>query len=81
MGLWPNQGGTKCLGPAAGLYGTVTLSFVIPSEAEGSAVSFRSRQLLGHDKAQPHPSPLQQPFLHFARIAACSRSRRPAGSS
>ncbi len=23
----------------------------------------------------------QQPFLHFARIAACSRSRNPAGNS
>src|SRR5450755_2202563 len=28
----------KCLGPATTLYGTVALSFVIPSEAEGSAV-------------------------------------------
>jgi hypothetical protein len=29
------------LGPAADLYKTVALSFVIPSEAEGSAVFFR----------------------------------------
>ena len=28
----------KRLGPATALYGTTTLSFVIPSEAEGSAV-------------------------------------------
>jgi hypothetical protein len=28
----------KCLGSATTLYGTVALSFVIPSEAEGSAV-------------------------------------------
>ena len=26
------------------------------------------------------PTP-QQPFLHFARIAACNRSRSPAGNS
>jgi hypothetical protein len=37
MGLWPPQG-EKRLGPAATLNGTVALSFVIPSEAEGSAV-------------------------------------------
>jgi hypothetical protein len=28
----------KHLGPATALYGTIALSFVIPSEAEGSAV-------------------------------------------
>jgi hypothetical protein len=28
----------NCLGPAITFYGTVALSFVIPSEAEGSAV-------------------------------------------
>jgi hypothetical protein len=38
MGLWPTQGDEKRLGPATTLYGTVALSFVIPSEAEGSAV-------------------------------------------
>jgi hypothetical protein len=38
IGLWPFQGGEKRLGPATSLYGTVSLSFVIPSEAEGSAV-------------------------------------------
>jgi hypothetical protein len=31
MGLWPIQGDGKRLGPAAALYGTVTLSFVIPT--------------------------------------------------
>jgi hypothetical protein len=38
MGLWPTKGDEKRLGPATTLYGTVALSFVIPSEAEGSAV-------------------------------------------
>ena len=38
MGLAAHQGDEKRLGPATTLYGTVALSFVIPSEAEGSAV-------------------------------------------
>jgi hypothetical protein len=38
MGQWPTQVDEKRLGPATTLYGTVALSFVIPSEAEGSAV-------------------------------------------
>jgi hypothetical protein len=38
MGLWLIRGDEKRRGPAATLYGTVALSFVIPSEAEGSAV-------------------------------------------
>jgi hypothetical protein len=38
MGLRPTQGDEKRLGPATTLYLTVALSFVIPSEAEGSAV-------------------------------------------
>ena len=38
MGLRPTQGNEKRLGMATTLYGAVTLSFVIPSEAEGSAV-------------------------------------------
>jgi len=38
MDLWPTQGDEKRLGPATTLYGAVALSFVIPSEAEGSAV-------------------------------------------
>jgi hypothetical protein len=38
MGLRRTQGDEKCLGPATTLYQTVALSFVIPSEAEGSAV-------------------------------------------
>jgi hypothetical protein len=38
MGLWPNQGDEKRLGPATTFYATVALSFVVPSEAEGSAV-------------------------------------------
>ena len=37
-GLGPTQGDEKRLGPATTLYRTVTLPFVIPSEAEGSAV-------------------------------------------
>ena len=39
MGLRSTQGDEKRLGPATTLYETVTLSFVIPSVAEGSAVS------------------------------------------
>jgi hypothetical protein len=48
MGLGPTQGDEKCSGPAATLYGTVALSFVIPSEAEGSAVlrTFRGNGFL-----------------------------------
>ena len=38
MGLWPIQADEKRLGPATILLRTVALSFVIPSEAEGSAV-------------------------------------------
>jgi hypothetical protein len=38
MGLRPIQGDEKHLRPATTLYRTATLSFVIPSEAEGSAV-------------------------------------------
>jgi hypothetical protein len=38
MGLRPTQDDEKRLGPATTLYGTVALSFVIPSEAEGPAV-------------------------------------------
>ena len=37
-GLWPIQGDEKRLGPATTLYRTIAVSFVIPSEAEGSAV-------------------------------------------
>jgi hypothetical protein len=38
MGLRPAQGDEKRLGPATTLYETAALPFVIPSEAEGSAV-------------------------------------------
>ena len=38
MGQRPTQGDEKSLRPATTLYRTVALSFVIPSEAEGSAV-------------------------------------------
>jgi hypothetical protein len=38
VGLRLTQGDEKRLGPATTLYGTVALSFVIPSEAEGPAV-------------------------------------------
>jgi hypothetical protein len=45
MGLRPTQGDEKRLGPTTIFYGTVALSFVIPSEAEGSAVlrTFRGK--------------------------------------
>jgi hypothetical protein len=36
--LWPTPGDEKGFGLATTLYATVVLSFVIPSEAEGSAV-------------------------------------------
>ena len=38
MGQWPIRVGEKRLGPGTTFYETVALSFVIPSEAEGSAV-------------------------------------------
>ena len=38
MGLRPTEAEEKRLGSATTFYGTVALSFVIPSEAEGSAV-------------------------------------------
>ena len=40
MSIRPIQGDEKHLGPATTLYKTAAISFVIPSEAEGSAVSF-----------------------------------------
>jgi hypothetical protein len=40
MGQRPTQGDEKSLRPATTLYRTVAPSFVIPSEAERSAVSF-----------------------------------------
>ena len=45
MGLRPTQGDEKSLPPATTLYRTVAPSFVIPSEAEGSAVP---RTFRGH---------------------------------
>ena len=42
----PTQGDEKRLGPATTLYGTVALSFVIPSEAEGSAVSLHPKPMV-----------------------------------
>jgi hypothetical protein len=47
MGLRPTQDDEERLGPATTLYEAVTLSFVIPSEAEGSAVqrTFRGNVL------------------------------------
>jgi hypothetical protein len=45
MGLRPTQGDEKSLRPATTLYRTVAPSFVIPSEAEGSAVP---RTFRGH---------------------------------
>src|SRR5882757_7011006 len=45
MGPRPTQGDEKSLRPATTLYRTVALSFVIPSEAEGSAVP---RTFRGH---------------------------------
>ena len=44
MGLRPTQGNEKHRGRASTLYQTVTLSFVIPSEAEGSAVQRTFRE-------------------------------------
>src|SRR5579859_1308507 len=51
MGLQPTQGDEKCLGPATTVDGTVALSFVIPSEAEGSAVlrTLHGNALSGQD--------------------------------
>jgi hypothetical protein len=43
MGLRPTQGDEKRFGPPTTLYGAVALPFVIPSEAEGSAVPRTSR--------------------------------------
>jgi hypothetical protein len=44
MGRRPTQGDEKRLGPATTLHRTVALSFVIPSEAEGSAVRLNSKR-------------------------------------
>jgi hypothetical protein len=43
MGQWTIQVDEKRLGSATAFYETVTISFVIPSEAEGSAVLRTSR--------------------------------------
>jgi hypothetical protein len=45
MGLSPTQGDEKRFGSATTFYGAVALPFVIPSEAEGSAVSLNPQQL------------------------------------
>ncbi len=44
--LWPTQGDQKRLGPAATLYGTVALSFVIPERSRGICSSFHQPSLL-----------------------------------
>jgi hypothetical protein len=51
-GQRPTQGDEKSLRPATTLYRTVALSFVIPSEAEGSAVP---RTFRGHVFRQSAP--------------------------
>jgi hypothetical protein len=50
MGLWPITGDEKRLGSATTLCETVALSFVIPSEAEGSAVP---RTFRGNTESRP----------------------------
>jgi hypothetical protein len=55
MGLWPIQGYEKHRGPATTLYATVALSFVIPSEAEGSAVLSTTHQSSPVRPIKPRP--------------------------
>jgi hypothetical protein len=53
MGLRPTQGDEKSPRPATTLYRTVALSFVIPSEAEVSAVSL-NQQLISKGGLRIH---------------------------
>ncbi len=48
--LWPTQV-MKMPWPETTFYGTVTLSFVIPSEAEGSAVQRTFREMFFFDRS------------------------------
>ena len=73
--------------PASDVDGSAALPFVIPTEAEGSAVPRTSpgnffQQCGGIcDVLHPSKSAPQHPFLHFAKIADCNRSRSPGGNS
>jgi hypothetical protein len=59
MGL-PTQGDEKRLGPATTFNRTVALSFVIPSEAEGSAVSLHPKPIYPNPKwSSPVPTPVR----------------------
>jgi hypothetical protein len=52
MGLWPTKGDEKRLGPATTFYGTVALSFVIPSGADGICSSADLSWKCFSDRAQ-----------------------------
>jgi hypothetical protein len=52
MGLWPTRGDEKRLGPAITFYGTAALPFVIPSEAEGSAVLRTCRGMFSTERTR-----------------------------
>jgi hypothetical protein len=65
MALWPTQGDEKRLGPAITFYGTAALPFVIPSEAEGSAVLRTCRGNV-FDRAYPDFLPRRTRNVHYA---------------
>jgi hypothetical protein len=76
--LLPKQGDEKRLDPATTLYGTVALSFVIPSEAEGSAVPrtfrgnvFRPQRSVTEKSAASLRLPIN-PTTHQFEIVLCS---------
>ena len=63
MGLWPTQGDEKRLGSATTLHQTAALPFVIPSEAEGSAVP---RTLRGSVESSLHTELSSRPWESWA---------------
>src|SRR5712672_2455771 len=73
MGQRPTQGDEKSLRPATTLYRTVALSFVIPSEAEGSAVP---RTLRGHVFRESAPGFPATQLLDMATCAAFVKESR-----
>jgi hypothetical protein len=61
MGLRPTQGDEKHFCSATALYGSVALPFVIPSEAEGSAVPPTFPGNVFRESVPGFPATLHQP--------------------
>jgi hypothetical protein len=73
MGRRPTQGDEKRLGSAATFYGTVALSFVIPTGAEGSAVSLNPKRRSADKGANPY-------WTKVSQVSLTNLSSRPQRS-